>query len=148
MRLNVVKGALVPANDDARQVLNKKTKVGDTIEVEMVNERSAAFNSKVFVTLDEVAKMIGSTMQQLRAEIMYESGRGEDLRLRDGKIVTVLPSMSKLAMTQSELESFWDDARRYILKEVMISLDGDQQERVRNMLGANEQEATNPLAGG
>jgi uncharacterized protein (DUF1778 family) len=151
MKLNVVKGALVPANDDARQTLNAKTKIGGTIEVEIVHERNAAFNSKVFVTLDEVAKMLGSTMQQLRAEIMYESGRGEDIKMRDGKIITVLPSMSKHSMTQAELEAFWDDARHYILKEVMISLDGDQQERVLQMLGAtrdDEREATNPLAGG
>jgi uncharacterized protein (DUF1778 family) len=54
-------------------------------------------------------------------------------------------------MTQAELEAFWDDARAYILKEVMISLDAAQQERVLEMLGAtreDERKATNPLAGG
>jgi hypothetical protein len=151
VRLNVVKGALVPADDDARQTLNKKTKVGDTIAVELVNDRHAAFNSKVFVTLAEIAKMLNTSPEAFRAEIVYESGRGEDLHLRDGRIVTVLPSMSKLSMTQAELQMFWDDARQYILKEVMIALDAAQQERVLEMLGASrddERRAVNPLAGG
>jgi hypothetical protein len=152
MKLNVAKGALVPANDDARQVLNKKTKVGDTIDVEIVHERNAAFNSKVFATIAEIAKMLGADEKTFRAEIIYETGRGYDVTLRNGtKVVTVLPSMSKHSMTQAELETFWDDARHYILKEVMISLDGDQQERVLQMLGAtrdDERNVTNPLAGG
>ena len=136
MRLNVVKGALVPADDDARSQLNKRAKIGDTLEVELLNERNVAFNNKVFATLDEVARMLGITTDQLRAEIMYETGYGEDLRMRDGKIIAVLPSMSKAHMTMGELETFWDEMRKYILKEVMISLDGDQQERVLQMLGA------------
>ena len=136
MRLNVVKGALVPADDDARSQLNKRAKIGDTLEVELLNERNVAFNNKVFATLDEVARMLGITTDQLRAEIMYETGYGEDLRMRDGKVIAVLPSMSKAHMTMGELETFWDEMRKYILKEVMISLDGDQQERVLQMLGA------------
>jgi len=151
VRLNVVKGALVPGDDDARQVLNKKTKVGDTIEVELVNDRNAAFNAKIFVTIAEIAKMLNVEPEALRAEIAYESGRGDDIHLRDGRVVTVLPSMSKLTMTQAELEAFWEDARSYILTEVMISLDGAQQERVLEMLGAtrdDERKVRNPLAGG
>ena len=151
MQLNVVKGALVPANEAARQELNKVAKVGDKLEVELVHERNAAFNSKVFVTIAEIAKMLNIGADELRAEITYETGRGDDIHLRDGRVVTVLPSMSKLTMTQAELEAFWNDARDYILKEVMIALDGDQQLRVLEMLGASrkdEKEARNPLAGG
>ena len=152
MKLNVVKGALVPANDDARQELNKKAKVGGVLEVEIVNERNAAFNAKVFTTIAEIAKMLDVDPDEFRAEIIYETGRGKDIALRDGKaVVTVLPSMSKHSMTQAELEAFWEDARAYILKEVMIALDADQQERVLEMLGAtreDERKAVNPLAGG
>lgn len=152
MKLNVVKGALVPANDDARQELNKKAKVGGVLEVEIVNERNAAFNAKVFTTIAEIAKMLDVDPDEFRAEIIYETGRGKDIALRAGKaVVTVLPSMSKHSMTQAELEAFWEDARAYILKEVMVSLDADQQERVLEMLGAtreDERKAVNPLAGG
>jgi len=152
MKFNVVKGALVPANDDARQELNKKAKVGGVLEVEIVNERNTAFNAKVFTTIAEIAKMLDVDPDEFRAEIIYETGRGKDIALRDGKaVVTVLPSMSKHSMTQAELEAFWEDARAYILKEVMIALDADQQERVLEMLGAtreDERKAVNPLAGG
>jgi uncharacterized protein (DUF1778 family) len=152
MKLNVVKGALVPANDDARQELNKKTKLGQVIEVELVNERNTGFNAKVFTTIAEIAKMLDVDPDEFRAEIIYETGRGKDIALRAGKaVVTVLPSMSKHSMTQAELEAFWEDARAYILKEVMVSLDADQQERVLEMLGAtreDERKAVNPLAGG
>jgi uncharacterized protein (DUF1778 family) len=152
MRLNVVKGALVPANNHARQMLNSNTKIGDSIEVEIVNERNTAFNAKVFATIAEIAKMLDIDADEFRAEIIYETGRGKDIALRAGKaVVTVLPSMSKHSMTQAELEAFWDDARAYILKEVMIALDADQQERVLEMLGAtreDERKAVNPLAGG
>lgn len=149
MRLSFIKGALVPVDDEARG-LGKKHKIGDEIEIEVLNPRHQTFNSKVFVTLDEIAKMLGITMQSLRAEILIETGRAENLKLRDGTRAWALPSMSKTAMTQSELESFWEDARAYILKEVMISLDADQQERVLNLLGAKREDerAVNPLAGG
>ena len=146
MRLSFIKGALVPADDEAR-ALGRKYRVGDEIEFEVLNPRHQTFNSKVFVTLDEIAKMLGITMHSLRAEILIETGRAENLKLRDGTRAWALPSMSKTAMTQSELESFWEDARVYILKEVMISLDGAQQERVQALLGV-EREAVNPLAGG
>ena len=152
MRLNIVKGALVPANDHARQVLNSNTRIGDAIEVEIVNERNAAFNAKVFATITEIAKMLNTDEKSFRAEIMYETGRGYAITVRNStKDVIVLPSMSKHSMTQGELEAFWEDARQYILKEVMIALDGDQQERVLEMLGATreyERKAVNPLAGG
>jgi len=142
----------VPANDDARQELNKKTKLGQVIEVELVNERNTGFNAKVFTTIAEIAKMLDVDPDEFRAEIIYETGRGKDIALRAGKaVVTVLPSMSKHSMTQAELEAFWEDARAYILKEVMVSLDADQQERVLEMLGAtreDERKAVNPLAGG
>ena len=135
MKLSFIKGALVPTNEETRAALGSKYKVGDVIEIEILNPRRAAFNSKVHATLDEIAKMLGIGMLALRAEILVETGRGELLKLRDGKRVWVLPSMSKASMTQGELESFWDDAREYIRHEVMISLDGDQQERVNQMIG-------------
>lgn len=134
MRLSFVKGALVPANEETRAALGSKYKVGDTIEIEVLNERNLKFNAKVHATLDEVAKMLGIDMKVLRAEILIETGRATNLKLRDGKRVWVLPSMSRASMTQSELKSFWDDACDYIRREVMISLDGDQQARVNEMI--------------
>ena len=82
MKLNVVKGALVPANDDARQELNKKAKVGGVLEVEIVNERNTGFNAKVFTTIAEIAKMLDVDPDEFRAEIIYETGRGKDIALR------------------------------------------------------------------
>jgi hypothetical protein len=78
--------------------------------------------------------MLGITMQQLRAEILVETGRAESLKLRDGKRVWALPSMSRASMTQSELETFWDDARLYIRNHVMPTLPGEQQARVNDLI--------------
>lgn len=148
MKLQFIKGALVPADDEARAI-GRKHKIGDLIEIDILNERLAAFNAKVFVTLDEIAKMLGITMQALRAEILIETGRAENLKLRDGTRAWALPSMSKSAMTQAELSSFWADAQAYIVKEVLISLDGAQQERVLTLLGVNrEGEPVNILQAG
>lgn len=133
MRLSFIKGALVPIDDEAR-ALGKKYKIGDEIEFEVLQARHVKFNAKVHATLDEIAKMLGIEMKLLRAEILVETGRATQLKLRDGRRVWVLPSMSRASMTQSELESFWDDARDYIRREVMISLDGDQQARVSDMI--------------
>jgi len=134
MRLSFIKGALVPANEETRKDLGSKYKVGDAIDIEVLNERSVKFNSKIHVTLDEVAKLLGITMKQLRAEILIESGRAENLKLRDGKRVWALPSMSRASMTQKELEAFWDDARLYIRNHVMPSLPGEQQARVNELI--------------
>jgi len=134
MKLSFVKGALVPADDEARAI-GKHHKIGDVIDFEVLSERSIKFNGKVHATLDEIAKMLGITMQALRAEILIETGRAELLKLRDGKRVWALPSMSRASMSQKELETFWDEACDYIRREVMISLDGDQQARVNQMIG-------------
>ena len=134
MQLSFVKGALMPHDDEARG-LGKKYKVGDVIDIEVLNARRVKFNGLIHVTLDEIAKMLGISMQALRAEILIETGRAESLKLRDGRRVWALPSMSRSSWTMSDLESFWDDAQAYIRKEVMISLDGEQQERVNNLLG-------------
>ena len=148
MKLQFIKGALIPADDDARSI-GRKHKIGDEIEIEVLNPRHTALNNKIFVTLDEIAKMLGITMQALRAEILIETGRAENLKLRDGTRAWALPSMSKSAMTQAELLSFWADAQAYIVKEVLIALDADQQEQALAMLGINrEGEPVNILQAG
>lgn len=134
MKLSVIKGALIPGDDEARATLNKKFRIGDSFEVEVLNERWVKFNSKIHVILDDVAKTLGITMQQLRAEILIETGRAENLKLRDGTRVWALPSMSRASMTQKELTTFWDDARLYIRNQVMPSLPGEQQARVSELI--------------
>jgi hypothetical protein len=133
-RLSFIKGALIPADEETRKDLGSKHKVGDVIDVEVLNPRRVKFNSLIHVTLDEIAKMVGSDMKALRAEILIETGRASAIKLRDGVIVWALPSMSRSSWTMKDLESFWDDAREYIKREIMISLDAEQQERVNNLL--------------
>ena len=135
MKLSFVKGALVPADDEARAI-GKRHKIGDVIDFEVLHERSVKFNAKIHATLDEIAKMLDIEMEALRAEILIETGRAHLLKLRDGKRVWALPSMSRASMSQKDLSDFWDEACEYIRREVMISLDGDQQERVNQMIGA------------
>jgi hypothetical protein len=153
MQLTIIKGALVPSSDLERMDLHKalkaagiESKIGQSFDVQLVHPRNAKFNSKVFAALNAIAEMLGIAEFNLRAEIMYETGRGTDIKLRDGKVVTVLPSMSKTNMSEAELESFWNDAVNYIVKEIGISFDGDQQKRMREILGLDEQH--NPLQGG
>lgn len=153
MQLTIIKGALIPASNLERVELHKQlkahgieSKVGQSFDVMLVHPRNARFNSKVFAALNEIAEMLNIPELNLRAEIMYETGRGTDITLRDGKVVTILPSMSKTSMSEAELESFWNDAVAYIVKEIGISLDGDQQARMRHALGIDEQH--NPLQGG
>ena len=156
MQLTIIKGALIPKDDLERMELHKQlkaagieSKIGASFDVQLVHPRNAKFNAKVFAALNEIANMIGTSELQLRAEIMYETGRGIDVKMRDGKIVTVLPSMSKTSMSEAELEAFWKDAVDYIVKEIGISLDGDQQTRMREILGLDEQHRpVNPMQGG
>lgn len=156
MQLTIIKGALVPASDLERMELHKQlkaagieSKIGQSFDVQLVHPRNAKFNAKVFAALNEIAEMLGITELQLRAEIMYETGRGLDVKLRDGKIVTVLPSMSKTSWPEAQLESFWNDAVDYIVREIGISLDADQQTRMREILGIDEQhQPLNPMQGG
>ena len=153
MQLTIIKGAHIPSDDLERMTLHKQlktvgieSKVGSKFDVLLVHPRNIRFNAKVFAALNAIAEMLGIPEFNLRAEIMYETGRGIDITLRDGKVVTVLPSMSKVSMTEKEMESFWNDAVAYIVKEIGISFDGDQQKRMREILGLDEQH--NPLQGG
>jgi hypothetical protein len=150
MQLTIIKGALVPASDLERMDLHKalkaagiESKIGQSFDVQLVHPRNAKFNAKIFAALTGIADMLGISELMLRAEIMYETGRGMDVKLRDGKLVTVLPSMSKTHMSEAELRAFWEDAVEYIVKEIGISFDGDQQKQMREILGLDEQH--NPL---
>lgn len=153
MQLTIIKGALVPASDLERMDLHKalkaagiESKIGQSFDVQLVHPRNAKFNAKVFAALNGIADMLGISELMLRAEIMYETGRGMDVKLRDGKAVTVLPSMSKTNMPEAELKAFWEDAVEYIVKEIGISFDGDQQKQMREILGIDEQH--NPIQAG
>lgn len=153
MQLTIIKGALVPASDLERMDLHKQlrahgieSKIGQSFDVQVIHPRNAKFNAKIFAALNAIAEMLGIPELNLRAEIMYETGRGTDITLRDGKVVTVLPSMSKASMSAPQLEAFWNDAVDYIVREIGISFDGDQQKRMREILGIDEQH--NPLQGG
>ena len=155
MQLTIAKGALVPSNDESRQEMAKALKaaglgvaIGTTFDVAIVHPRNASFNGKIFAALGELAKMIDSEIDPLRWQIMYDGGWGQDIVLPDGEIVAVLPSMSKTSMSEKELQEFWEAARDYVSKEIMIRLTPEQQERCRQMfeLGADNQ--PNPLQAG
>ena len=104
MKLSFVKGALVPADDEARAI-GKRHKIGDVIDFEVLHERSVKFNAKIHATLDEIAKMLDIEMEALRAEILIETGRAHLLNLRVGKRVGALPSM-RLNPSVSDLFAF------------------------------------------
>lgn len=138
MKLAIGKGVLFPHDDEARDFLAKH-RPSDIVEIEMLSARSIKFNAWVFGVVDRLAKMLGVTFDEMRAELLVETGRASSLQLRtDGKWVTVLPSMSRASMTQRELSSFWDDAKQYILDKVMISLDVPDQNIIREMLGESD----------
>lgn len=133
MKLSFVKGALVPADDEAKG-LGKGHKIGDIIDIEVLHERRVKFNNLIHVTLDEISKMLDVDAKALRAEILIETGRAEMIKLRDGRRVWALPSMSRSSWTNKDLEAFWDDAREYIRSKIVPTLGVDAAEHVNNLL--------------
>jgi hypothetical protein len=119
MKFTLAHNALVPFDDDARDWLGDRTHiVGEVCQVAVLDQKEKAFRGYVFVVLTKLAKFAGTTIDEMRARLMVETGRCVDVKLYDGRTALCCKSMNLLSMNDDEMRSFWRDAKKHI--ELML----------------------------
>src|SRR5262245_14995392 len=117
----VIKNGLVPQNVEAQQELARH-KVGDTIEIDILDARDAKHERYIFMVIGRLARALATDPEEMRAQLLIATGRGRMLRLIDDRRIWVIPSMDKRAMKHADLLEFWNDVREMILNDLMPKL--------------------------
>jgi hypothetical protein len=128
------KNVLLPHDDAARQAL-AKYKVGDVVDVDILNPINTKFNNLMFAAIGKLAKACSQTTKQMTVRLLVMTGRFQMVQITDHKKVLVADSMSRSSMTQSEREEFWNDLRAIASDQLLPLIDDRAAEEIREMFG-------------
>ena len=127
--------ALVPFDAAALRVLEEQTDA-EPIEVEVLHPRDMVEHRRIFGQIAEVAKALHCSPERLRAELLYATGNF----CLVGELVGMPPmiavsSMSRHAMRDCDLHTFWDEARATIISRLLPQVEDDaERARLEEML--------------
>lgn len=121
---------LAPFDDQAAKFLAGQSS-GEPFEVEVLHPRDMVNFRRIMAQIGDVAKALHRTPDAVRAELLYATGNftlvGE---LTGLPIAIAVSSMSRRAMTDRELRTFWDEAREVIETRLLPRVE-DSAERAR-----------------
>lgn len=133
MMFTFAHNALVPFDDAARKWMGDRHVVGERVQVAGLDERQQKFRSFVFMVFNKLAAAAGVTIDEMRARLQIETGRFQDLRLSDGRMVLTVKSMNLLSMSDDDLRSLWKDAKP-IIETMLVGFDATAAEEIRQLL--------------
>lgn len=128
----VIKNALVPANQDARELM-AKLRVSETVDIELLHFQEDAFRRYVFLVIGRVAKALGVTPEDMRTRLLVETGRCRLVELKD-KMVVVVQSMHRRSFSDKDMRSFFADAKTIIIADIMPTLTVKDRDEISEML--------------
>lgn len=114
----VGKGALLPRDDNARQML-ASCQIGDDIEIDILDPDDGYIRRKIFWVIGRLAKWKAVPREEMRTQILIALGRYRIVSLLNGKRVMVVQSMDRRAMKGPELELLWNDLRGWLTTNVL-----------------------------
>lgn len=130
MRFIPIKGGLSPHDQAARDFL-RQCPDDRPLELEHLHDRDGIFHKKIFAHINELAKALHRDPEQLRAELLYQTGHFQRLGIHRGQMWISIDSMSRRHMTDDELRTFWDYAVDYIKDELLPQIkDAAERERL------------------
>jgi hypothetical protein len=116
------------AHDKAAFDFMKQVRDAEPLELEPLFERDMIEHRKVFAQINEVAKALHITPECLRARLLFETGNFTVLGEMYGKTFVAVSSMSRHAMRDHELHTFWAEAKE-VVKTKLLSNVSDPAER-------------------
>ena len=129
---------LLPVDEAGRSFLYD-LKPRQVVELEVLHERDMVEHRKIFAQIRELATALRRDPERLRAELLFKTGNFQYLGELDGKALISVNSMSRHHMKDHELHAFWDDARTYILTELLPEITDDaERDRLASMLFLGE----------
>ena len=126
---------LVPF-DEAAEAFMAEQIDGEPIEVDVMHPREMIEHRSIFGYIGELAKAIGTDRELLRAELQYDTGNFKLVgALSDMHLVIAVNSMSRHAMTDRELHTFWTEAKEVIESKMLQRVpDTAERERLAELL--------------
>jgi hypothetical protein len=125
--------ALVPFDEAAARMLDEQAELtlAEPVEIELLHRRDMIEHRRIMSQIGDLAKVLHVTHDQLRAELLYATGNFALI----GELVGLPPiiavnSMSRTAMKDHELHTFWDEARETIISRILPRIE-DPTERAR-----------------
>jgi hypothetical protein len=134
---SVGKNALLPYDDDARE-RQAKFKLGDIVDVDVLNPISTRFNSLMFAVIGKLAKAQGVSTRAMTARLLVLTGRFEMVPLTEHKKIMVADSMSRNAMTQTEREDFFAEMCVVAEAQMLPFIDSRIADEIREMIGGKQ----------
>ncbi|MBO4222000.1 hypothetical protein [Bradyrhizobium neotropicale] len=134
MRFVIGKHGLRPFDKAARDFLDSLTTT-EPIEVEALHPHDAAFRRHIFGVLEALADGLHTTPEVVRAKLLMSTGNFQLVGHVMGSTVIAVSSMSRSAMRDPELRTFWDEAKTIITDNMLACIKDDaERHRVEELL--------------
>lgn len=130
----VAKGALLPKDDRAEDMLKNKLNVGDKVLVKVHRARNPEHNGLAHKVFDVIAKATGYSPEVIKFWLKNETGRVDLVKLPTGKYMQAPRSMRFESMSQDEFQAFWDEAWVIIGEQVMPHIPEKDFEEIRSIV--------------
>ena len=117
-RFVIDRNGLQPFDAAARDLL-ANVPDGEPITMEALYERDMIEHRRIMATIGDIAKVLHTTPEKVRAELLVATGNFQLLGDVLGTPVVAVNSMSRRNMTDDELHLFWDEARDVIRTKLL-----------------------------
>lgn len=144
VNLRVIKGALVPADDEAREILRSRGfSTGDTVQADLVKVRNPKFNKLVHaigrLCVDNLAQFDGLDGHGALKRLQLEGNIACDEKVIDyptiGKCLVRMPrSLSFAEMDEGEFRVVARDMCRLIAERYWVEMTAEQVEDMLTMM--------------
>jgi len=122
---------LAPFDDAARTFM--RNVAGEPVGLRPVTEHESLMLAFVFSALRQLAQAMQIDPEDLRAELLLDTGRFRVRRLL-GQTVLMVNSMSTRAMSEAQLRTFWHEALPHLRKKLVMRVGAEQREQLEQAL--------------
>lgn len=130
----VGKGALLPKDDRAQDMMRNRLNVGDKVLVKIHRARNPEHNALAHKVFDLIADATGYSKDVIKLWLKKETGRVDLVKLPDGKYLPSPRSMKFESMSQDEFQAFWNEAWVIIGEQVMPHIPEKDFEEIRKIV--------------
>ena len=128
-------GLSLVAFDDAARDFMRRISNAEPFEVEVLNDRDMIEHRKIFAQIADVAKALQRSPDAVRAQLLFETGNFQHLGEMFGKTFIAVNSMSRNAMSDRELHTFWKEAKDVLRNKLLPGVaDAAERHRLAAML--------------
>lgn len=122
---------LAPFDAAARAFM--RSIAGEPVGMRPVSEHESRLRAHIFSALRQLGQAMDIDPEDLRAELLMDTGRFRARRLF-GTSMVMVDSMSPSAMPEDKLRAFWAEALPLLRKKIVMRVDAAQRELLEQIL--------------